>query len=173
MRFATLKGERSVSELAGRLFRLRGPGMGARAREVETALVRANPQLRDLERLPEGVMIVVPEIADVEPAEEARPVDVGASAVVGEVRRVLGDVRTALGAAAANHAAEATETLNLLKSRELKALAGTTPGLSERLPRIADAAHERLKEAKATQAFQEQALAQLERDLDDLMKRLP
>lgn len=170
MRVATVKGERNLSELAGRLFQFKGPRAKALAKEAEAALLRANPHLRDLDKVAKGTIIVVPEVADVKPAEEAQPV--GGGEMVGEVRRALGDIRSTLGTAAARHAEEANAGLKLLQSRELKALAEKVPALKERLEKMAEAAKLRLAEVKALETFREQALGQLDKDLSDLFKRL-
>ena len=172
MRFAMLKGERNLSDLVGRLFQIKGPRAKALAREAEAALLRDNPHLRHLRTVPEGTVIVVPDVADVNPAEEARPVGDVAGEMIGKVRRALDAFRPALEASITRQTEEATKTLELLKSEELVALARKEPALKERLPKIAEEATARLKEAKALKTVHEQALAQIQRDLDDLIKRL-
>jgi dephospho-CoA kinase len=52
-----------------------------------------------------------------------------------------------------------------LKSRELREFMGQSPETKEQLERIADAAKNRLKEAKAAAAAQEKALAELQEAL--------
>jgi len=172
MRVATLRGEESVADLARRLFRISGPGAEARAREAEAALLRANPHLRELARAPEGTVIVVPEVPGTNPTEESQPVGLAGTEMMAEVRRAIGDMRRALQTSATRQADEARGTLELLESHELRTAAERDPALTERLPAIAESARARLEEARALQALQEQALAQLDRDLEDLRTRL-
>src|SRR3712207_2683 len=68
MRYAVTEGERSVTELAARLFDV-GP-RSAVARSVAKALTDANPELDELGDLPPGTLVEVPEVEDQEPAEE-------------------------------------------------------------------------------------------------------
>jgi len=172
MRFATYKGERSLSDLVGRLFEIKGPRTEALAKEAEAALLRANPHLRDLKKLPEGTVILVPEVPDVKPTDEARHIAASAGELLEEVRQGLKKARATLAASATRHGEQARRTLRLLKSRQVTTLAAKTPAVRARLPQIAEAANARLKEAEALKKFQEQALPQLDKDLADLAKRL-
>jgi phage tail protein X len=64
MRFATFEGERSVGDLADRLF----VGLTARQRETAVAaLVRANPRLAQIEEVPAGAVLEVPNIPALRP----------------------------------------------------------------------------------------------------------
>lgn len=170
MRFATLQGEQNLADVVGRLFQIKGRRAKTLAKEAEVALLRANPHLHDLKKVPEGTLIIVPEVAGLKLAEEIRPVEAAAGEMVQEVSRELGTIRAALEAAATRHTAEANNTLQLLKSRELRALARRVPAVQERLPKITTEANARLEEAKALKIFQEQTLAQLDKDLKDLVQ---
>jgi hypothetical protein len=63
MRFTTFKGEKTVNELATRLFRIQGRGSQAATKQATDALLAANPQLKDLSKLPAGSLIAVPDTA--------------------------------------------------------------------------------------------------------------
>jgi hypothetical protein len=64
MPFATFEGEKSVAEIADRLFARMTP----KQRETAVAaLIRANPQLERIEALRPGVVLVVPDIPALRP----------------------------------------------------------------------------------------------------------
>ncbi len=59
--YATLKGERTISTLAKRLFDIDGDRRPGALRIAEAALLRANPQLKRAEAFRSGRIIIVPE----------------------------------------------------------------------------------------------------------------
>jgi phage tail protein X len=68
MPFATFEGEKSVAEIADRLFARMTP----KQRETAvTALIRANPGLERIEALRPGVMLMVPDIPALRPKATA------------------------------------------------------------------------------------------------------
>ncbi len=72
MRFAIFKGEKSVADLATRLFRVQGRGSQATMKQAAEALLKANPQLNDLSKVPVGSLIAIPDKAPpVAPEEQA------------------------------------------------------------------------------------------------------
>ena len=91
--------------------------------------------------------------------------------IVDEARRALAGMRKVLAASAARLTGEANDTLKLIKSPEVQAVAGRTPELEKRLSRVSRQARADLEEAKSLKTFQEQGLLQLDRDLEDLSRR--
>jgi phage tail protein X len=172
MRFATLKGERDLSALVGRLFAVRGRRATTVSDEAEAALLRANPQLRDFASVPAGATIIVPDVAGTKHTEEAWPPEVAAAEIVEEVREALAGFGAMLDTSATRRADEARETLRLLKSRELKGVVAKVPGLKGRLPKATDETKLRLEEADSLNALQKEVLGQLAKDLQELVKRL-
>jgi hypothetical protein len=59
MRIAMFKGEKSVNDLASRLFRIRGRGSRIAMKQATDALLKANPQLEDLRKVPVGALIKI------------------------------------------------------------------------------------------------------------------
>ena len=90
--------------------------------------------------------------------------------MVREVRRALVGMRVTLKDSATHQAEEANATLQLLESQELQAVAERIREFKERLPQIADKARADLEAASALNAFQARGLAQLDEDLEDLLK---
>jgi hypothetical protein len=64
------KGEKSVTDLAVRLFHIHGRGAQAAAGRAADALLKANPQLKKLSEVPDGSLIVIPDAAPPLPPEE-------------------------------------------------------------------------------------------------------
>ncbi len=172
MRLATTKGEKNVSELVTRVFDIKGPGAKARAKEAEAALLEANPHLANVANLPEGTVIVLPEAADVKPAEEARPLETSARNVLTELAQNIGNLRAVLESSVNSQAQEARDALELLKSPELLRAVERSPSLKERLPKSAEEATARLRDAEALRTFQQQLVSQFEKDLTQLLKAL-
>ena len=165
------KGERNLDELAARLF----PGSGPQAHKQATdALLKANPQLADLGRLPPGSIIVVPDTptamnasetvhpASFTPADSARLVNEHVTAFA-----------SALAAQSANVAAQADSTLKLLRDRSLTTAASRDQELAQRLTTISDNTKAALKDLRAQQATLQQGLEQLQEDLAKFTKSFP
>jgi phage tail protein X len=165
------KGERNLDELAARLF----PGSGPQARNQATdALLKANPQLADLGRLPAGSVIVVPDTpAAVNASETVLP----ATFTPADSARLMNEHVTAFASAlvaqSANAAAQADSTLKLLGNSALTASAARDQELAQRLTTISDNTKAALKDLQIQQATLQQGLAQLQEDLAKFTKASP
>jgi len=72
MPFTILKGEQSVAELVHRLFDIKGPDLQAQVQRASNNLLKANPQLKDIRKLPAGTPIAIPDtVPQVRPEELA------------------------------------------------------------------------------------------------------
>jgi len=172
MRVATFQGERNLTDLVDRLFEIKGPKAKETAKEAQAALLEANPHLHDLKKVPEGAVILVPDVTGAAPVETLSSLQSGAEELADGVRRALVAVRTALTAAASAQAAEMRDTLEFLKSKEVKALIKADPAVQTRLTRVASESTARLKEAEALKAVHQQAAADLQKDLADMLGQL-
>src|SRR5436189_5995906 len=63
MRFVVFKGEKSVTDLANRLFRIPGGSGQPAIKQAAAALLKANPQLKDISKVPIGSLIAIPDTA--------------------------------------------------------------------------------------------------------------
>jgi phage tail protein X len=170
---AIFKGEKNLDELTARVFRVqRG---GAQARQASDALLRANPHLADLSRVPPGAVVVVPDTPhDVNAGELLSPAGPAASDPVRAVGEQVTAVTSTLGAAFADAAAQADSRLKLLKDRSLTAAAARNPELAQRLAKISEATSAALKDMQAKRSVIESGLAQIQQDLADFLKlRMP
>lgn len=170
MRLATYQGEKDLKTLVKRLFRIEGPQAKALAREAEAALLRANPQLRNLKKVPEGTMVMVPEVKGTKPTAEIQQAEGWADKLLEEVRRAVAGLGPALEESAARQEQEANQTLERLKSKEMKQLAKSSPEWQERFKKVADTAKARIKAAKTLKESQAKVLAQMEKDLEEFSR---
>jgi seryl-tRNA(Sec) selenium transferase len=172
MRLGIYGGERNLSELAGRLYRISGKGAGEVARKAEAALLDANPQLRTLGRLPEGTVLVVPEVKDAAPSDDVTSVAGAAVALVEGIRRDLTAFRNAVEDSARTEADALRNTIRIAKSSHVRGAARTVEPLKTRLPQVIDTAGARLKKVEALRGGKDNPLDQLEQDLARLLQRL-
>jgi hypothetical protein len=168
MLLTTYQGEKDLPSLLDRLYQFRRPSAAVQA-AARAALLTANPHLRDLEQVPVGFVIVVPEIPRLKIADDIVHITDAVDEMLGEVHRAMGVIRAAASASFSHEVEEAKTTTELL--RHVEALGHADPLLAERLRRMAEEARARVEEAKALQAEQEQALKQLEKELQDFSKR--
>jgi hypothetical protein len=166
---AIFKGEKSIDELAARLFQIKGNDPQA-SKQAADALMQANPQLASLDRVPAGSVVVVP--------DTPHPVNTGeieqpAALLADPARSVAENVNafgSSLAAVSADAAAQADSTLNLLQDRSLKAAAAIDQVLAQRLVTIEESTKTTLKDLQAKQTMLQQALAQMQQDLARFLK---
>jgi DNA-binding transcriptional regulator YbjK len=63
MRYVIFNGEKNVNDLAARVFAIQGPNAASATSQAAATLMKANPQLSDLSKLPAGSLIAVPDNA--------------------------------------------------------------------------------------------------------------
>ena len=171
-RLAILKGDKNVSELASRLFKLKGGETQASRAAIDT-LVKANPHLSDLGRLPAGSAILVPDTELGPDAAETLP-PAGLSAV--NTSRIVAAIATlgdALDTASGNATAQSDNTLAMLKDRTLKAAIAKDPDLAQRVGAISDRAKAALKDIEVQKTNLQNGIAQLQNDLANFLKLEP
>jgi hypothetical protein len=166
--FAITKGEKDLSELAARLFDIKGRGAAERAKKAEATLLKANPHLSDLTKVPDGTLIVIPDLPDNPPVRAPQTDGLGGD-IDEHLKFALKELSDAIGRSADSEEQIVAATTEALKSRELKDLARQSPELKAQLEQIADAAKNELKQAKASAAAEKEALAQLQEALKKLV----
>jgi hypothetical protein len=169
MNFATSKGERKLSDLVQRLYPVQGKA--ALGRQAEDALLRANPHLADLSKVPAGSLILVPPVPGLAAAAEPPPVEGAVRDAVDAVRKALDGVKAALDESAATADADLKQTLDLLADADLKKAVGQKPAAGVRLAAIGEEAKRQAQEAKATADANRRALDALQKGLSDLSRR--
>jgi hypothetical protein len=167
MRFAVSKGETSAADLTTRIFEIKGQGAAETTKRTTAALLEANPHLKDLSNVPPGTIVVIPDLPD-NPAVRA-PQTAGIGAELDDHLKIaVKESAEVIGRSVDTSESAANATIEALKNRELRDFAAQRPELKEQLDRIAEAAKENLKDAKAAATLQKEALTQLEEALKKL-----
>jgi hypothetical protein len=169
MRFVIYKGEKSINDLATRVFRIQGKGSQAATRTAADTLLQANPQLSDLSKVPVGALVTVPDNAPaVTPGEQAA----GPGLLTSATAQTAQDALNAMHQRLADIESDATDRHNALVERiqssnlaaALKDASALTPVLVDRLPSmdgLANDAQSMLKDAQSIQKLRQQSLSQL------------
>jgi len=164
MKFAVSKGEQDLSELTARLFDIKGRGAAAAAKSAEAALLKANPHISDISKIPEGTLIMIPDLPDSPPVRAPQTAGIGAE-LGGHLKFALKELGDAIARSAESEEQAAAVTNEALKSRELKDFAAQSPEVRDQLAKIAEAAKSQVKETKARTTAEKAALAQLQEAL--------
>jgi hypothetical protein len=171
MRFAIFKGETSIKELVLRLFNVKGTATADVTKQAADSLVKANPQLADLGKVPFGSKIVVPDTSlPVNPDEVRTPVAVGTNLRTTEIAANLENVKAALPNAVSATVAKANAMLALVNRPEVQAAAASDPELAAVLNTISQKANASIQNAQTQQKRLQEALAQLQSELGRLTK---
>ncbi len=170
MSFAIFKGEKSVTELAARLFALQGKGAQPAAKQAGDLLLKANPQLKEISKVPIGSVILVP--------AEAPALKDSASPAPGDVLRAFAAERAhqllvSLDDRMAGIESLATEAnrsiLAQAKSKEARTASAKDPILRTNLPVIIKSAESRSSDLKSSQSARTKAIAELRTSLSDFL----
>ncbi len=162
MSFAIFKGEKSVTELAARVFGLQGKGAQPAAKQAGDLLLKANPQLKEISQVPIGSVILVP--ADAPALKDT------AGPAPGDVLRAFAAERAhqllvSLDDRMAGIESLATEAnSNILaqaKSKEARTASAKDPILKTNLPIIVKSAESRSSDLKGSQSARTKAIAEL------------
>jgi hypothetical protein len=172
MRIIVTRSEKNLSALARRLFTIEGPHAAAAERKAITALRRANPSLLPSGTLSEGAPIVVPDVEGLaSPTTAAAPTADVLKEMAKELRTALARVNEALEEARTGQKKALESDASDLKDygRELKAMGDI---VAERLAAVDKAVKRRAKELSERHKLDDQAVSQLGKDLDGLLKAL-
>ncbi len=172
MRLVVSRAE-TVPDLVRRVFDIKGQGQKARRDAAVTAVLDANPHLKDLETLPAGTLVAVPDIPDV-----AAPAAASVGDLVPDVQQLFQDVqkglealRPALDATIETQIAEVRQTAATLRTREWDGLAGQDAALKQQLAAMSDAAAARIDDLHAQRDVQRAALDEVEKSLQEFLSR--
>jgi len=149
MTFIAFGGEKRIADLVTRAY---GKLKASDAKRAAAALVAANPQLEELNRVGRGRPIAVPAVRGVARRGES---DVSAPLAQGVegLRTSLDVFASQLREAAKLEKRDLDETRSLLDSDDLRSVLDGIPEAGERLERISQATEERAGEAELRAAF--------------------
>lgn len=174
MNITELKGEKTVAALAKRLL-AQSSRAGAKTseREMEGALLRLNPHLRQIGKLEKGTPVVVPGDFALAANESAKPM----SGIAGELLRQGETAVTGLQAAlkeSVTQFAEQTDQMQAwLKSDQAREVLHRSPELKAVFSTAASEAKSAVKEQAAALAAEEKALDKLRSELADFRGAQP
>jgi|SRR5581483_9278606 len=178
MRFAVYKGEKSVTDLANRLFRLQGRGSQTATRQAADALLKANPQLSDISKVAPGTLITVPDTAPpLHPDEQAVTPALVRSFAVDRVQNAFDALHQRLSEIETSATDQVKTNMDRMQTTEVKAatktVAGLNPNLAEILPNIDTVAKDTktlLKDSQTVQDLRKQSQAQMRAALASFAK---
>jgi hypothetical protein len=166
MRIATFQGEKSMAELAARIF----PGTSrapAKRKQATDALLSANPQLADLSKVQRGAKIIVPETvlapdpAQVTTATPSTPTAPNILVLYGH----LESLKTTVPAAAITAVANANATITLMQRAEVQAAAAKDPKLAKQVASVTQRANAKIQAVQTLQAKFLQSIGPLQATL--------
>jgi hypothetical protein len=170
MSFAIFHGEKNLADLAARLFKLRGTGSKTAIKQASDALLRANPQLKDIGKLPVGSVIVVPPDApSVDASQSPAPDHLVRAFAAERTQQLLSVLDTRLAAIENNAGDAAADILKLAKSKQAQAAAANNPTLRAALPAIVKSAQAKIDDSKNSQDERTKAIAEVRSGLEQFM----
>jgi hypothetical protein len=173
MRFVTTRECTTLAELVVLAYQIPAERLATITKRAERALLQANPQLRDVVEVPPGAVIAVPEVEGAEPSDEAAELETAVGRpLADQVREAFAGAVASLGEAVEREEAGTRETLELLRSRDVRRLAEEEPEVKERLAGIGKESNARLKAAEALRKELDAVKEQLGRDLEELLDAL-
>jgi hypothetical protein len=179
MRFVLFKGEKSVTDLTKRLFSIEGRGAQAVTKQAAAALLKANPQLKDLNTVPVGSLIAIPDTAPpLNPDEQVIAPGLANSFAAERVQSAVDLLHQRLSEIETMAAEKVKSGMDRLQTPEMKAglktAAVQNPNLAERLPNLDSVAKDTkkvLKDLQAAQDSRKKALTQMQAVLASFAKQ--
>ena len=172
LKFIKLEAAAKPGDIAALAYQLKGNTSGAALTAASEALLLANPALRARKSIPEGTVVLVPDIGGkLPPAKEAEPVEIP----LGKVGLLADDQIASLLAESALAARTAKEnaatTAALLKAAARKLIAEQAPGAEAQLEEIAEAAKRRAEEAQKREKILRKVMEKMAQDMERLRAR--
>jgi hypothetical protein len=165
MRIVTIKTAASLDEIAGRFYMIEGPKGSTAAKQAEAALRQANPHLGDLNTIPEGAVILVPDKEGLKPKADPEP-SFALGGGFAQLTDTLDTVGKNLLAAQEKDIEDAKATLTRAKSKDFARLIDT----EELKATVADTVKNAQARIKAAEKLQGDIAKTMKRAGTDLNK---
>lgn len=136
MRIAAYTGQKTLHEVAKRLFALPEKSNPSQLRKAEAALLAVNPHLSQLKKVSEGTPILIPAVAGLGSTDHPLLFAYVLGAAGHESAQTASELRAIVEDGANQESAEIESVLSLLKTKSLKNLATTSPAVRTRLAQI-------------------------------------
>lgn len=161
MPITTFRGEKSVGDLADKMFERLTP---KQKEKVEAAILKANPMMRDPSKVSAGTIVSVPDMAELKPKTSRALENPDAL-----LERHVADALTAFGQRFETRTAEAVNDLKqelaVLKAGELKKLLDGAPALQEMAGHLTKSLDARGKTLRANLKPMDTVLQSMRKDL--------
>ncbi|MEN8174397.1 MAG: hypothetical protein ABFS23_01455 [Pseudomonadota bacterium] len=162
MLITTFRGERSVAEIADRLF----VGLTPRQREkAEKAILKANPQLKNLRKVRAGTILRIPDIPELQ-HKANRSLDSPDAQLVQTIGDALSGYLDHLSARVKEADADIKSQTAVLKERDFKRAVSSVPELQELTAQVKKTLDARKREIRDRQPTVDRAIDQLLGDLN-------
>lgn len=169
MRFTRLREGEDLSKVVRRVYRSEVRGGLA---EAERLVLAANPHLADPGKVRPGAVVILPDVEGTRALGETESGTQALAAALESALEALGDLGSVTETGIARQETEIAGTLELLKSRELQALANREPEAKKRFAAIQQQSAGRQKDLSALRAVQKDALAEFQADAQSLLALL-
>jgi hypothetical protein len=173
MRIATTRAGEPIEELAARVFKFGGKPSATALRSAGKALRDANPFLRKLSEVPEGTIVLVPELENAKPKARTESLEAATGGLVVErLREAAAQALELLAAELEDELADAESSVAVLRSPEARRLIRSDPEARRLRDETDEAIKERMAAAKRLGEYRERVATQVEQDLDELLEAL-
>ena len=171
MSVAIFKGETSVTDLVGRLFRIQGKGSQAAIKQATDTLLKANPNLQDLNSIPIGTVITVPDTGpSINPSERASAISLQIAGAVSRAQQSVGTINQSLADVNGRAIDAATSVAEVTKSKDLLQAASTNPDLKKGISQIVETSRTMLKDLQSAAQSNTDDIAKLRDSLAALLQ---
>src|SRR5215218_5516965 len=173
MRIAYTRAREPLEDLAARVYRFKGEPSATALRSAGKALRDANPYLRKLSEVPEGTVVVVPELENAKPAGRTDALETATGKLVVErLRDAAAQAFELLAGELETELDDARSSLDMLRSSETRRVTRADDAARRLREATEEAIKERITAAERLGDYREQVAAQVEQDLDELLKTL-
>jgi hypothetical protein len=166
MSFAIFKGETSVKDLVNRLFGLQGKNAQAKADQAAEALVKANPQLNNINNVPVGTIIKIPPTAPpLKPAEQGVVPGAARAAAAAQAQSMLNSLHQRLADLDARAAVGTRALLDAAQSQQTRDAVVKNATVKADFPSVIESIQTTLKAIPVTQEARSKSLADIQAHL--------
>jgi len=176
MRVTRFNNQKNLTELVEHLFKV-GKTPGTRAAALN-ALADANPGIdlragRLAERVPEGTLLVVPEVEGATHTKRSKELsDETAAALLSRTKVVIADADRALEESSDRLVAQIKSRVAELESQEIRQAAGGDPDVEKRLDLLNEEARQSVEQLSERRSREQAALQDAEATVAMLVKQL-
>lgn len=164
MTITTFRGEKSLGDITKKLFVRLTP---RQQEKIEAALLKANPQLGEIDKLRAGTILHVPDLPELR-SKTRRALESPDQQILAQLREDLGAYDKHLAARTETAQAQVAATAALLKDKNLIRAIGNDTALKQLLGEIGKSNSQRKQSLVDRQKALDVALEQIQKQLESL-----